>query len=286
MVREPIVSGIFYDGTKEGLKKQIESMFVHDLGPGKLHSKKSGKKILAAVSPHAGYTYSGMCAAHTYKAIAEAEDIDTFIIISPNHTGVGRTSLITQNYLTPFGEVETDKEIAEMLKKNCPRLLDDINAHVNEHSLEVQLPFLQYVCKDFKIVPIVICSPFECNEIAEGIKKVINESNKRICLIASSDFTHYGPNYEYVPFMRDEKRMTQELDNEAIGKILDLDIGGFLEVVNENDATICGAFPIGIILKVMEEKAKDVKLLKYYMSSDVIPDKENFVSYASIVFYG
>jgi len=292
MTREPVVSGIFYEGDADKLKKQIEKMFLSPFGPGSLPSGKSGRKVLGAIAPHAGFQYSGMGAAHVYKGIAEAnntEHIDTFIVLAPSHTAMGVTSLVTENYKTPFGEVEVDKEIANELMKNCPKLREDVSAHINEHSLEVQIPFLQYISDEFKIVPIMVCSPFECLEVAEGIKKVIETSDKNICVIASSDFTHYGPNYDYFPYSGDEatvKRMIQEQDSEAIGKILDKDLNGFLEEVQENGMTICGYLPIGILIRAIGEKSSEIKMLKYYMSSDVIPDKENSVSYASIVFYG
>jgi hypothetical protein len=183
--------------------------------------------------------------------------------------------------------------------KNCPTLAEDDGSHIREHSLEVQLPFLQFIHlyskHEFKIVPIILSSPFHCLEIADGLKKTISQSDENIMIIASSDFTHFGPNYEYAPFVDDPDREVREFDLEAIDMILKGDYEKFLEFVEDNNATICGYLPISVMLRALgfidpkdpssEHKARS-KLLKYYRSSDIAGDNINSVGYASIVFYG
>lgn len=283
MVRSSVVSGMFYEGDSSRLKVQIEKCFNSKFGPG-LPKKSNNSQILGAVSPHAGFTYSGPCAAHTYHAIYNGKKPRSFIILSPNHTGFGRTSLTKENYETPLGIVKIDLELADSLLDNCHSLIDDMGSHIHEHSLEVQLPFLQYLYKeDFMIVPIVISSPHQCKELAIGISNTL-EKFEDVCIIASSDFTHYGPNYEYTPFKENIKENVKKLDMGAIDKILAKDFNGLMEYVDENNATICGYLPIAVMIKALEKRIKETKLLKYYLSSDIIPDKENSVSYASIVF--
>jgi MEMO1 family protein len=135
------------------------------------------------------------------------------------------------------------------------------------------------------IVPIVISSPFYLEEIAIAIAKTMAESKKKICIIASSDFTHHGPNYEYEIFKKDVPENIKKLDFGAIEFILNKDYEGFLEYVGRKNATICGYLPIGVMLNVIAANTKKVELLKYYKSSELKPDK-NSVSYASIIFKG
>jgi AmmeMemoRadiSam system protein B len=157
-----------------------------------------------------------------------------------------------------------------------------MSAHINEHSIEVQLPFLQFIFKKFKFVPIVVSSPFHLTEISEGIKKSISEYEKDILIIASSDFTHYGPNYDFVKFHDNIQQNITDLDMGAIEKIKAGDYSSFLEYIDETKATICGALPIAIMMKILNPYKTD--LLKYYKSSDIMPDGENSVSYVSMVF--
>jgi len=283
MVREPVVAGMFYEGGKEGLKDQIKESFLSKLGPGSLPKKSSKKRILGLVSPHAGFAYSGPAAAYGFKELKESEKPDTFVILSPNHTGFGRTSVLLDDYKTPLGIVKTNKELGKKILDNCPKIANDVVAHMNEHSLEVQLPFLQYIYKDFKIVPIVISSPINCLELAISLGKAIKDSNEKICIIASSDFTHYGPGYEYNIFANNIKKQVRELDMGAIELIKELNVNKFLEYIGEHNATICGHLPIAVLLKALEGEIKDVDVLTYYRSDEIVDD-ENTVGYASIVF--
>ena len=286
-IRKPIVAGQFYEGDFDSLNKQIIECFESEKGPGALPINKRNSCVLGAVAPHAGYLFSGPCAAWSYKEIAESEFPNLFVIIGPNHSGAGRTSTILDDWETPFGIVKADKEFGKKLINNSC-IIEDATAHLHEHSIEVQLPFLQFVSKDhlkdLRFIPITIGFDRNIKELASGIKKTIEESGKKACIIASSDFTHYGFSYGYVPFSTNVKENMQKLDSGAIEFIKNLDSKRFLEYVNEKQATICGAVPIAILIELMKGKAKKVNLMQYYTSADIMGDYNNAVGYASIVF--
>ena len=286
-IRKPIVAGQFYEEDFNNLNKQIIECFESKKGPGALPINKRNGFVLGVIVPHAGYLFSGPCAAWSYKEIAESEFPDLFIIIGPNHSGIGRTSTILDDWETPFGIVKADKEFGKKLINNSS-IVEDATAHRHEHSIEVQLPFLQFVSKDhlkdLRFIPITIGFNQNVKEIASEIKKTIEESGKKVCIIASSDFTHYGFSYGYVPFSTNIKENIQKLDNGAINFIKALDSDGFLNYVKVKEATICGAVPIAILIELMKNKAEKVNLMQYYTSADIMGDYNNAVGYASIIF--
>lgn len=287
-VREPIAAGQFYEFSADKLNSQIESCFLSRLGPGSLPSKRTDKKIFGCISPHAGYQFSGPCAAFSFKEIAESKFPLTFVIIGPNHTGYGsEVSALSTDFETPLGTIKVDKQFITKLTSKCDFLEEDHSSHAHEHSVEVQLPFLQYVSKDnlknLKFVPLVL-GAYDLDVLKE-LGKAIASIGKNACIIASSDFTHYGYNYGYVPFTEKRKENLYKLDNDAIKAILSLDISAFLSHIKKFNATICGAAPIlTTMFAVKNLGCKTGKLLKYYTSGDVIKDYSNAVGYASIVF--
>lgn len=287
--RKPVVAGQFYESDFGQLANEITGCFTNKLGPGDLPVRRGDKKIFGVVSPHAGYTYSGPCAAWSHKEIAESEFPELFVIIGPNHTGEGPdfSTYLFSEWETPIGLVKVDAESGKKLIKSFPKLQNEAMAHLYEHSIEVQLPFLQFVNKDrlndIRFLPIVIKNyDYEsCAALADAIC----ELNKRFVVIASSDFTHYGPNYGYVPFVTSKKDNLYALDGGAIGFINELDMRGFLEYVKKKKATICGAGAIAVAMGVVKWLgAKEGKLLNYYTSGDIVGDYENAVGYAGIVF--
>lgn len=279
MNRQPVVAGQFYEEDKEKLKKQLETCFSSSFGPGKLE-KKTNKEIKAVIVPHAGYFFSGACAAHAYKKIFESGFSGTIILIGPNHFGYG-TGLSVLDWETPLGIMKTDKELAEKIKQNTNLKIAE-HCHREEHSLEVQIPFLQYIENKIKIVAIVLGSETDYKKLAKDLKKVLK--NKKIIYVVSSDFTHYGLNYNYVPFMTDIKENLKKLDMGAIDKIINLDAKGFGEYIFDKKITICGYMGILLLLEILGKNPTKTTLLKYYTSSDVMGDFRNSVSYASILF--
>lgn len=284
-VRKPIVAGSFYKAGFQALEEQIKDSFLHEKGPGALPTKRGEKEIKAIISPHAGYFFSGPCAAWGFKEIAESKMPDVYVMLGPNHTGLGKSSIILDSWETPFGMVRADHELGKALVKKS-ELIEDPKAHLQEHSIEVQLPFLQFVSKDFlqklRIIPITLSEEADLNKLALDLKEVILDTNKKVVFIVSSDFTHYGPQYHYVPFSSDIPERMYKLDQGAIKLIKEMDAEGFLDYTYKTGATICGKLGIALLLKTLG-KTKG-QLLQYYTSSDIMGDYSNAVGYASILF--
>jgi len=292
-MRKPSVAGQFYEGDEDELRAQISGCFFSDFGPKRLPDGAGKERILGVISPHAGFMYSGPAAAFVYKAIAEvkkAEKPDLFIILGPNHTGIGRTSHMAEDFETPLGIARHDADFARLLSAGGA-IVEDKRAHMYEHSIEVQLPFLQFIFDDrFRFVPVVISSEINLGKVAETLKKAIIEyekAGKKACIIASSDFTHYGPNYGYVPFGKvshdSVRARLRELDMGAIELIRKFDADSFLMYVKRTGSTICGMLPIYVMVKSLAGRAKAAELLSYYTSGDIIGDYSNSVSYAGMI---
>ncbi len=286
----------FYPVDREELLKTIEWCFRDSrFGPGRLPERGSRMEYtpVAGVAPHAGYQYSGPCAAHLYLELAEnLPEVDTVVVIGTNHTGYGgvyTTTLRFRRWATPLGTVEVDEEFVRLALEEAGGLLvDDPLAHIEEHSVEVQLPFLQYIYGDgFRLVPVVSKEPgpVEARRMAEVLARVADRLGRRTVVIASSDFTHHGPSYGYVVFTRDVVEKVAELDLSLVERIVRLDTEGFYKRLVETGATVCGP---GAIMASMEyarlRGATEGRLLRYYNSGHVTGDESMVVGYASIVF--
>lgn len=294
-VREP-QAGIwgFYPINKDKLVKEIENSFKNSSrGPGQLPQKKlEGRiEIVGGIVPHAGYTYSGACASWFYKELSEnIPQIDLAIIIGTNHTGFGgnitTTSYFTE-WITPLGSVDVDIEFITELKKAYRSIEDDAIAHLREHSVEVQLPFLQFIYDRFKIVPIVVKDiDYDlAKSFAKVLYEIVLKSGKRCVIIASSDFTHHGSIYGYIIYEKNISDNVRNLDMMFIDKILKFDTRGFLELVHNYNATICGYGAIAIVTEYARYANCEAKFLKYYHSGDVTGEEDIIVGYASIEFY-
>ncbi|MDD5615046.1 MAG: MEMO1 family protein [Candidatus Methanoperedens sp.] len=262
-MRAPAVSGQFYPSGKNDLRTEISRCFAN--------IPLQERPVIGAVVPHAGYMYSGQTAAHVYSAMPNA---DTFILIGPNHTGLGSpVSVSSETWSTPFGEVGSDYDFIKALPK---KIIDtDESAHRYEHSLEVQLPFLQYRFRDFKIVN--ICMGMQDEETALEVGMEISEAasrvKKKVVIIASSDFSHYKP-----------EKIAREDDAYFIEPILAFDIGKFYRRLYERAASVCGYGPIAAMLYASKNLgAKQATLLKYSTSGDTTGDISAVVGYAGIV---
>ncbi len=269
MVREPAVAGQFYPGSEEALRGKIEECFLHELGPGEIPEEEGNSRdIKGAVAPHAGYEYSGPVAAHTYKALYEDGFPETFIIIGPNHRGFGTSpTLCDQDFKTPLGKVKVDKALIEELAGDHAEINN--TAHSMEHSLEVQIPFLQYLNNDFKLVPITMSK--QDYPTSESLGKKIKESieNKDVVIIASTDFSHYV-----------KKDIAREKDKEAIDKIINNDAKGLFNTVRKKRISMCGYGPVASMM--IGSSCKKGELFKYATSGDVTPMRE-VVGYASMI---
>lgn len=283
MARKPAVAGSFYEDSFDALDKQINDCFKSKFGPGELPISKREKNVVGIISPHAGYQFSGMGAAWAYKEVAESKFPDLFIMLGLSHSGFSNCVSLA-DWETPFGIVENDKAFSKKLMENGSLKQDEM-AHSDEHSIEVQLPFLQFVSKDrlrlLRIVPVIVSSSYE--EVAQAIVKTIKDTGKKAIIIASSDFTHYGLNYGYFPFSDNIKENMYKLDNGAIEHIKTLNAYRLLSYTDKTGATICGRMPIAAALEACKLLgAKKARLLRYYTSGDVIGDYGSAVGYGAL----
>ena len=287
-MRNEAVAGRFYSDNFDELDKELNECFHSKLGPGALPAKRKEKTIKGIISPHAGYMFSGACAAWGFMEVAESKFPDAYILIGPNHYG-GRSGISLEDWRTPFGLVRNAKDVSIALKDNTDLDINE-SVHEPEHSVEMQVPILQYVTKDrlndIKIVPILIGHDIDYKELAVQISETLKKLNNNFVFIISSDFTHYGPNYRYVPFTLDVPKRLNELDKGAIDKILSLDIEGFADYINTTRITMCGYMPILLFMSILKHEGYKGKtsMLMHYTSGDVLNDFKNSVSYASILF--
>ena len=290
-IRKPAVAGQFYDGNKTSLKQTIKGCFLEERGPGSLPEiTKGGKNIRGIVVPHAGYIYSGAIAAHSYYHLAKNGFADTFIILGPNHTGMGSgVAVMTEGtWLTPLGEIPINESLSKQLWKGI--IDNDENAHLYEHSIEVQLPFLQYIADDrtFDFVP--ICMAMQdydtSKEVGNIIADAVKNTNGKVVIIASSDFSHVGFNYMSTPpeNMRVDEYAKKQ-DQLAIERILEMDAEGLINTVHEHNITMCGYGPVAVML-IAAKKLGGTKaeLLKYGTSYEVHPST-SCVGYGAIMVY-
>lgn len=265
MKRSPAVAGQFYHGTPSKLQQQVETYI--DKGARR-------EKVIAVVSPHAGLVYSGSVAGAVYSSIDFPE---TFILIGPNHTGLGaQVSLMASGeWEIPSGVFRIDEKISYKISMYVPIVTKDTKAHMFEHSLEVQLPFIAYFSKEVKIVPIVILSATveECKEIGEGIARAVKDIGSSVVIVASSDMSHYVPD-----------DIARRKDGKAIDRILSLDPEGLFEIVGKERISMCGYIPVTTMLYAAEALgAQSARLVKYTTSAEVSGDYEHVVGYAGIV---
>jgi AmmeMemoRadiSam system protein B len=233
MIRNPVVAGQFYAGSPSSLVAQIKEL---------VDEQATKEDVIGVVSPHAGYMYSGGVAGAVMSRI---EFKDTFVIMGPNHTGLGQPfSIMTEGtWKTPLGEVEIDSELGKRVLEASSTLAEDHVAHLEEHSIEVQIPFLQYFKSDVKIVPIMLShsTATTYDDIGKGIAKAIRDLHRQAVIIASSDMTHYEP-----------QQSANWKDSQAIEAILELNGDELLKRVDELRITMCGYGPVGyagIIIK-------------------------------------
>ncbi|MCS7146054.1 MAG: AmmeMemoRadiSam system protein B [Aigarchaeota archaeon] len=275
--RRPAVAGYFYESSAEGLRRQIERCFTSKNGPGALPSKGGSEPPVTLISPHAGYMYSGPVAAHGFALASRMPVPETVVVVGPNHHGEGTEVSIYPpgSWVTPLGEVEIDAELSNRLIEESDLISMDEISHIYEHSIEVQLPFLQYIYGRVKFVPICMLNQSieAAQHVGEVLAKTIDRSEK--CLVvASSDFTHYEPHDEAV-----------RRDMPVIERILKLDVEGFYTEMRDRRATLCGYGAIGALIWYARLKGyTEARLLKYATSGDTSGDKSSVVGYASIAF--
>lgn len=265
MYRMPAVAGQFYSGTASGLKSQVEQYIVKGA---------IKEKVIGIISPHAGLMYSGHVAGAVYSSIQFPK---TFILIGPNHTGLGAniSMMASGQWEIPTGVFSIDEGLAGKILQKAPHVSEDMQAHIFEHSVEVQLPFIAYFSESVKIVPITVMSASvnDCKEIGDGISAAIKESDYDIVIVASSDMSHYEPD-----------DVARRLDSHAINEVLNLNPEGLYNIVRKEKISMCGYLPATIMLYAAKSLgAKEARLVKYATSGDVSGDYESVVGYAGVI---
>ncbi|HJO96037.1 MAG TPA: AmmeMemoRadiSam system protein B [Victivallales bacterium] len=282
-LRKTSVAGQFYSSNPQQLEIQIDS-FIQN----KELLKFKDKYIRAVIVPHAGYTFSGKIAAETL-ATADNGKYERIIILCPSHY-VGFTGMALPTYdrcNTPFGELAVDVNAVKELSQTG--FTSNPDAHKLEHSLEVQLPLIKKIFDNIPILP-VICGYTKATEQENMIKAMYKFFDKNTLWIISSDFTHYGKSFNYLPFTNNIKENLYNLDIGAVKQILSKKSVDFEKYIQKTGATVCGAKPITILLKIIEMAIKNKQNLKgelveYITSGDITGDFQHCVSYAGINFY-
>ncbi len=278
-VRHPVVAGQFYPSSATELKSSLEECFKHPLGPGRFppDTERKKEKIFGAVVPHAGYVYSGPVAAHAYYALSSAARPEVVVVAGPNHWGLGSSVAVFPEgvWETPLGGLEVDGESARKLVKSSDIADLDRVAHSEDHCLEVQLPFLQYIYGGgFKILPVILVLQDRLTAVEVGGAMAAVAEGRSALLLASSDFTHYEPHRDAV-----------KKDSDLIKAIASLDVSEFYAVLERLNVSACGYGAIAAVMTAVKRLgAKEGRLLKYATSGDVTGDKSSVVGYASVIF--
>lgn len=264
MTREPAVAGKFYPANAEHLRADLQSY----LSPPRERISATG-----CIVPHAGYMYSGPVAGAVFSSI---EIPSRCIVLCPNHTGRGHPLALMQGgrWRTPLGEVPIDSELADVLLHSFAALTDDSIAHLSEHAIEVELPFLQTIQSDLKIVPIAVGTSrlLLLQHLGQALAEAVKSSAGPVLLIASSDMNHY-----------EDDRSTRVKDRKAIDKILALDPQGLYETIMTESISMCGFGPaVAMLTAAKLLGASKAELIQYATSGDVSGDRDMVVGYAGI----
>jgi len=271
VVREPAVNGMFYPDDPVVLRKDIEDYIRSAVVP------EMKEHIVGIISPHAGYMYSGKVAAHAFKMVVK-KSYDSVILIGPGHRAYFNGAALWDkgSFRTPLGNVDIDEDIVVEMIKTGGIMKTSLDTHKGEHSLEVQIPFLQIVLDRFKIVPIVmgIQTIDACRELVQIMSTILQTSKKRLLVVGSTDLSHY---YSYTE--------AKKLDGYVV-KCLDMfDIPGMIDLFETGKAEACGAGPIIVTMMLSEILGADHgRVLKYANSGDVSGDKSSVVGYVSAAF--
>jgi MEMO1 family protein len=277
--RLPAQAGTFYPDTEGALRTQIQQSFLHPLGPKAIPTIPGtrNQNLLGLIVPHAGYKYSGPVAAHSYYHLAQAGIVESVVILGPNHTGLGSgVSTMTEGeWSTSLGDVPIDADLALEIVDSSDLVDVEDEAHRNEHSIEVQLPFLQFIYpRRFKFVPIcMMLQDLQTSiEVGEAVAKAAEKHGATV--LASSDWTHYEPQEE-----------AQFKDKQAINAALQMDEKKFQEIIEEHSVSACGYGPVTAMIHGAKLRgARSGNLLSYQTSGDVTGDKSSVVGYAAALF--
>lgn len=268
-VRVPAVAGRFYPSNPDELARTVDEYLAPEP---KAEELFAGAK--ACLVPHAGYMYSGHVAGAVYRLLPAA---CAFVILCPNHFGRGeRLAIMTRGaWRTPLGDVSIDEALAASIQRRCDFLVEDAGAHREEHSLEVQLPFLQRKMEKFRFVPIALGAADYgvLDALGHAVAGALREFGKLAVVVASSDMNHYEPD-----------GITRQKDRKAVDKVLALDPKGLYEVIFRERISMCGFAPAVVTLTAIKAlEAREAELVKYATSADAGGDRRSVVGYAGVV---
>jgi AmmeMemoRadiSam system protein B len=269
--RAPVFAGQFYAGTGADLAHQVERCFLDSRGPGELpgRHRASTRPLRAAVVPHAGYDFSGPIAALAYSVIASQRAPESVLVLGVDHYGVGRGAALSDRaWLTPLGPMSVDLDLVRALTRD-PVTVDEA-AHAREHSIEVQLPFLEYVVPHPQFVALQI--RYGSFDYLRDVARVVREAirDRDVLLLASTDFSHYVP-----------ARTAERMDRMAIEAILARDARRLYDTVADNEISMCGVAPTTVLLAALAEEALQARLLRWGHSGEAQPMRD-VVGYASL----
>lgn len=280
-VRHPAVAGQFYAGDEAGLSQQIEAAFSHELGPGEIPESSTGDTdLVGIISPHAGYPYSGPVAAHGFAALARAGRPDVAVIVGPNHSGVGEAVAVSEadEWGTPLGPVPIQTGLRDRLLEvdSTHSIIADERTHAGEHSIEVQVPFLQYLYDDpVPILPIAMTRQDEetARDLGKTLATVLDGFEGDAVVIASTDLTHYEP-----------QSVAAEKDHQVVETIEAVDVSLLYRTIETEDVSMCGYGPTAAGMTLARDRGATGSLLKYATSGDTGGPPEEVVGYASVTF--
>jgi MEMO1 family protein len=278
-LRRAVVASQFYEGSAEALRAQLKSCFLHKLGPQKtptVNNSTHPREIVGLICPHAGYMYSGPVAATAFYNLAQDGKPDTVVLLGPNHTGYGSALSVMRegSWQTPLGNVEIDSAMVDAILHETNVLDVDDVAQKFEHSLEVQLPFLQYLFgNSFKIVPICFLMQDYASavEIGRALTEALDATNSVV--IASSDMTHY-----------ESAKSAADKDQAALKDVTALNARAFYDTIENQNITACGYAPITALITYAVGVNAKAELLSYHNSGDVTGDYSSVVGYAAVSF--
>jgi hypothetical protein len=264
MQRQPAVAGQFYPGGMQQLQHALTQLIPDTV---------SRRNVIGIISPHAGYVYSGAIAG---KLFASIKIPDTVLIIGPNHRGAGAAAALYPDgeWLTPLGAVPINRKLNALLQQHVPFVVSDSLAHEFEHSLEVQVPFIQFLRPDVSISAICLGhGDFEAiRQIGEGLAAAIKGYDSDVLIIASSDMTHY-----------ESAVAAKQKDTHALERVLAFDPQGLMQVCRNENITMCGVVPSAVMLIAARTLgAMSAELVAYGTSGDVTGDSSQVVGYAAV----
>jgi AmmeMemoRadiSam system protein B len=294
-IRKANYAGTWYKGKEENLRRELEELFLNnEFGPGKLPlcQNKKQRTIIGGISPHAGFTYSGCSAAHTYFNLFKEKIPDTIIILGNHHHPYSKVGIMKEGmWETPLGNLTIDSALAKALLNNSNIISDDTDSfmHSMEHNIEIQLPFIKYCAgdKDTKIIPMKIRSDIKFNkidELCEDIAETINSFEKDIIIVASSDMSHYNVDVDNTEQLEALKKIDQAVIDQFLKfnfenvlnpeKFIDISLFNKFRL-GERRVSICGRQTITSALLLCKKlNAIKSELLKYYISKDIKPSKD------------